>query len=167
MSTVMNDPERVFNELTGEIDYSMLIVTTSAGMQRAGCLVGFATQCSVDPPRYLVCLSENNRTFRVAEHSDALIVHFPGADQSELVELFGAETGDDVDKFAQCSWRPGPLGMPLLDGCPRWFAGAIADRIPLGDHVGFLLAPFAAEKSGNGDSFLFHRARWIDAGHAA
>jgi flavin reductase (DIM6/NTAB) family NADH-FMN oxidoreductase RutF len=161
------DTERIFNELTGEIDYSMLIVTTSAGTQRAGCLVGFGTQCSVDPPRYLVCLSEKNRTFCVAAHSEALIVHYPRADQTELVELFGGETGDDVDKFARCSWREGPMGMPVLDGCPRWFAGAIVDRIPLGDHIGFLLAPFAAEKGGEADSFPFHRARRIDAGHDA
>ena len=162
----MDDTERVFNELTGEIDYSMLIVTTSAGTERAGCLVGFATQCSVDPPRYLVCLSEKNRTLRVADRSDALIVHYPGADQAELVELFGGETGDDIDKFARCRWHEGPMGLPLLDDCPRWFAGAITDRIPLGDHVGFLLAPVAARSGGSGDSFLFHRAKWVDPGHA-
>jgi flavin reductase (DIM6/NTAB) family NADH-FMN oxidoreductase RutF len=150
----------------GELDYSMLIVTAAGDGRRAGCLVGFATQCSVDPPRYLVCLSRNNRTFGVAEHSDGLIVHFPGAQQSKLVELFGGETGDEVDKFARCSWHDGPLGMPLLDDCPRWFAGMIEDRIPLGDHVGLVLAPCAAA-SGDGESLLFHRAKRIDPGHAA
>jgi flavin reductase (DIM6/NTAB) family NADH-FMN oxidoreductase RutF len=163
----MDDAEHVFNELTGELDYSMLIVTASAGARRAGCLVGFATQCSVDPPRYLVCLSERNRTFRIAEHSDALIVHYPGADQAALVELFGGETGDDTDKFARCNWHAGPMGMPLLDDCPRWFAGTILNRIPLGDHVGLVLAPFAAARGGGSDSFRFHRARRIDAGHDA
>jgi flavin reductase (DIM6/NTAB) family NADH-FMN oxidoreductase RutF len=156
---------QTFNGLMGELDYPMLIVTTAAQRQRAGCLVGFATQCSVDPPRYLVCLSEKNRTLRIAEHSDALMVHFPAADQTELVELFGSETGDDTDKFARCSWREGPLGMPLLDGCPRWFGGTIMVRIPLGDHTGFVLAPFAAASRGSDGSFPFHRAKGIDPGH--
>ena len=40
----MSDFRGVFDELMGELDYAMLIVTTAAGGQRAGCLVGFATQ---------------------------------------------------------------------------------------------------------------------------
>jgi flavin reductase (DIM6/NTAB) family NADH-FMN oxidoreductase RutF len=163
----MEDAERAFNDLTGELDYSMVIVTTSAGSERAGCLVGFTTQCSVDPPRYLVCLSEKNRTFRVAQSSTAMIVHFPGADKLELVELFGGETGDQIDKFARCNWHEGPMGIPLLDDCPRWFAATILDRVPLGDHVGFVLAPIAASSGGDRGSFLFHRARRLDPGHAA
>ena len=156
---------RTFNELTGEIDYSMLIVTTAAGDERAGCLVGFATQCSIEPPRFLVCLSPENRTLRIGECSEALVVHFPGADAQELVELFGGETGDDVDKFARCRWRHGPRGLPVLDECPKWFAGTILERIPLGDHVGFLLAPFAAESRGDPATFLFHRAKRLESGH--
>jgi flavin reductase (DIM6/NTAB) family NADH-FMN oxidoreductase RutF len=162
----MEDAGQAFNGLMGELDYSMLIVTAAAHGQRAGCLVGFATQCSVDPSRYLVCLSEKNRTLRVATHSDALIVHFPGADQVALVELFGAETGDEVDKFARCSWHEGPRGIPLLEDCQRWFAGTIVDRVPLGDHVGFVLTPFAAAR-GDGGSFLFHRVKGLDSGHTA
>jgi flavin reductase (DIM6/NTAB) family NADH-FMN oxidoreductase RutF len=163
----MVDGDQAFNGLMGELDYSMLIVTTSDDGQRAGCLVGFATQCSVDPPRYLVCLSEKNRTLRVAKHSDALLVHFPGPAQAALVELFGSETGDDTDKFARCSWRDGPLGMPLLDACPRWFAGTIITRIPLGDHIGFVLAPFAVASGAQDATFPFQRAQGIDSGHSA
>jgi flavin reductase (DIM6/NTAB) family NADH-FMN oxidoreductase RutF len=161
----MGDSEQAFNEATGELDYSMLIVTTAADGQQAGCLVGFATQCSVDPPRFLVCLSKNNRTLRVAEGSEALLVHFPGADQVPLAELFGGTTGDDLDKFARCNWHEGPLGLPLLDDCPRWFAGRIVEKLPLGDHVGFVLAPFAAASGGDDSTFMFHRGKQIDPGH--
>jgi flavin reductase (DIM6/NTAB) family NADH-FMN oxidoreductase RutF len=41
----------------------MLIVTAEADGQRAGGLVGFATHCSIDPPRFLLCLSRRNRTY--------------------------------------------------------------------------------------------------------
>ena len=53
----MSDPHRTFNALASELDYPMFVVTTAAGGAPAGCLVGFATQCSIDPPRFLVCLS--------------------------------------------------------------------------------------------------------------
>jgi flavin reductase (DIM6/NTAB) family NADH-FMN oxidoreductase RutF len=159
--------ERIFGELAGDIDYSMFIVTTAADDELAGCLVGFATQCSIQPPRFLVCLSDKNRTFRVAERADALIVHFVGAGADALVELFGSATGDDTDKFARCRWHPGPLGMPLLDECPRWFAGRILDRTPVGDHVGFLLDPFDARRAEPDAPFLFHRAKRLEPGHPA
>jgi flavin reductase (DIM6/NTAB) family NADH-FMN oxidoreductase RutF len=162
----MDDTEQTFNELVAETDYAMLIVTAAAEGQRAGCLVGFATQCSVDPPRFLVFLSEKNRTLRVADRSDALLVHFVPATATSLVELFGAQTGDDVDKFAECSWKPGPRDLPVLQEAPRWFAGAILERFTVGDHVGFLLEPFAAENGGDAAPFLFHRTKRLEPGHA-
>ena len=58
-----------FLDLTGELDFSMLVVTAFDGRERAGCLVGFSTQCSIDPPRYLVCISTANHTARVAAGS--------------------------------------------------------------------------------------------------
>lgn len=51
-----------FDTLIGSLDYPMFIVTTAAGDDVAGCLVGFATQTSIDPPLVLVCLSRANRT---------------------------------------------------------------------------------------------------------
>ena len=49
--------ESTFNSLVGDLDYPMFIVTVCAGGERAGCLIGFATQASIDPSRFLVCLS--------------------------------------------------------------------------------------------------------------
>ena len=63
------------HELVSELDYPMFIVTCADARERAGCLVGFATQCSIDPPRFLICLSDKNRTYRVARGTDVLVVH--------------------------------------------------------------------------------------------
>src|SRR3954447_16234518 len=103
----------------------MFIVTASAADERAGCLVGFATQCSIDPLRFLVCLSDKNHTFGVAQGAEVLGVHVVPEGADALAELFGSQTGDAVDKFEQCSWRPGPGGAPILDDCGNWFAGRI------------------------------------------
>jgi flavin reductase (DIM6/NTAB) family NADH-FMN oxidoreductase RutF len=151
----------------GELDYPMLIVTTSVGDERAGCLVGFATQCSIDPERFLVCISQSNRTFEVACASEALIVHFPTEQMHELVALFGSQTGDELDKFERCPWRPGPRGLPVLDDCPRWFAGEVCGRLALGDHHGFLLQPFDARRECGGSGYPFQRAKRLAPGHEA
>ena len=151
----------------GELDYSMFIVTARVGETRAGCLVGFAAQTSIDPPRFLACLSRKNRTYRVACEADVLAVHFVPADAEALAQLFGGRSGDDVDKFAACAWHEGPSGLPILDACANWFAGRVLERLDLGDHVGFLLEPVAAVKGHSGRPFEFHRAKRIEAGHPA
>ena len=47
-----------FERLVGQLDYPMFIVTTQVEGRRAGCLVGFASQFSIDPPRFLIGLSK-------------------------------------------------------------------------------------------------------------
>lgn len=163
----MSTPAETFTTITGELDYFMLVVTTAAGGERSGCLVGFSTQCSIDPPRFLVCLSDKNHTTRVAAGADALAVHFLPDTAGHLAELFGSETQDRIDKFAHCRWHPGPAGLPILDECGRWFAGRILDRRAVGDHIAFLLDPFAAERADGEDTFAFHRAKRLEPGHEA
>src|SRR3954466_14835808 len=147
----------------------MFVVTTATGGTRAGCLVGFAAQGSIDPPRFVVGISDKNRTYRVLKGAQALAVHLVPEDAGEIVQLFGGETGDDTDKFARCSWRVGPEGLPLLDDCPSWFAGHILERVRLGDHIGHLIEPFDAADPPDAPRawFPFSRAKEIDPGHEA
>ena len=163
----MTSARATFDELVSDLDYPMFIVTTAAAGDRAGCLVGFATQCSIDPPRFLVCISNKNRTFRVGSRAELVVVHFVPHHATGLAELFGGETGDRLDKFARCEWQPGPQGIPVLEACANWFAGRILERVELGDHVGFLLEPVAGQKDESEDEFSFHRAKRIEAGHEA
>lgn len=156
---------RHVHELVSELDYPMFIVTAANGRERAGCLVGFATQCSIDPPRFLVCLSDKNRTYRVACEAELLVVHLVPADADPLAQLFGSQTGDDVDKFARCAWHEGPGGTPILDGCGNWFAGRILERVPAGDHVAFLVDPIEAQSERAEQPFTFHRAKRFEPGH--
>jgi flavin reductase (DIM6/NTAB) family NADH-FMN oxidoreductase RutF len=156
---------REFGAIVAGLDYPMLIVTTAAAGERSGCLVGFATQASIHPPRMLVGTSRANRTYRVAREARALAAHFPTEDQVALAELFGAETGDEVDKLARCDWHEGPERMPILDACPSWAVGRIADRVDMGDHVGFVLDVVAARDGAPGPRLSFQRVRHLEAGH--
>jgi flavin reductase (DIM6/NTAB) family NADH-FMN oxidoreductase RutF len=156
-----------FDELAARLDYPMFVVTAYDGTERGGCLVGFTTQCSIDPVRFLVCLSDKNHTFRVARGATTLAVHLFDGTQRPTVDLFGSETGDEVDKLARVSWRPGPDGVPVLDGAMAWFAGRIVDRVPFGDHVGHVLEPFDGEVRGAVAPVTFQAVRDLDPGHPA
>ncbi|NGP05554.1 flavin reductase [Rhodococcus sp. 14C212] len=163
----MTTAHEVFRSIVGRLDQPVFVVTTRVLEERTGCLVGFATQVSIDPPRFLVGLSISNRTFRVAAAAEHLVVHVLGRDQLPLARLFGGETGDEVDKFSRCAWHDGPHGLPVLDGVPAWFSGRVVGRAALGDHVGFLLDPDGGECHGELNDVIRHGdVRDLDAGHA-
>lgn len=127
-------------EVFGHFDPPVLVVTAASGEEHSGCLVGFATQCSILPPRLLVCLSVVNHTARVAAMASSLGVHVLGSGQRVIASIFGEETGDATDKLAQVQWHVGSTGAPLLSECAAWCEGIVLERVPLGDHVGYLLA---------------------------
>ena len=158
--------DKIFGDLLSSLNYPLFIVTAAAGERREGCVIGFATQTSVDPGRFLACLSRENRTYRIARHAEALAVHFAPRDDEQLVELFGGETGDEIDKFARCEWHQGPHATPILAGCPSWFVGVILSRHDLGDHMGCLLEPIEA-RCEPGELLYFQDVKDIDPGHEA
>jgi flavin reductase (DIM6/NTAB) family NADH-FMN oxidoreductase RutF len=159
--------DSAFDQLVSEVDYPLFVVTAAADGEQAGCLVGFATQASIDPPRLLIMISTANRTWKVARRASHLAVHYLGEDNRDLAALFGEESGDWKDKFTECAWSPGPGGAPLLSGVRGWVAGKVVDRLDGGDHVGHLID---VEEAGLGASMplLTHRSLGeISPGHPA
>ena len=157
-----------FEKLVSMLDYPMFVVTTSTGDQRAGCLVGFCSQVSIRPPRFLVGLSVRNHTYRVAQHATHLAVHLVPRRHRELARVFGSETGDRVDKFARCAWRTGPHGLPILDDAAGWFVGEVLSRYDLGDHAGYLLSPADGSAPDEFEQLVtFADVRDLEPGHEA
>lgn len=158
-----------FERVVAQLDYPMYLVTTRVGDERAGCLVGFSSQVSIHPPRYLVGLSERNHTYRVAARGAThLAVHLLGKEHRDLARLFGGETGDRMDKFSHCRWWDGPEGLPILADAAGWFTGRILDRFDLGDHVGHLIEPVAGAAPENfGDLVTLVDVKDLEPGHEA
>ena len=156
-------------KLVAELEYPMYVVTAAAQGERSGCLVGFGTQTSIHPERFLACISRKNHTLLVASAAELLAVHFLSDEprERELAELFGSETGDEVDKFERVPWHAGPGRVPLLDEIPNRMVGRVLERLDLGDHVGFLLEPIDVEKAGGFDELGFHETKGIEPGHPA
>jgi flavin reductase (DIM6/NTAB) family NADH-FMN oxidoreductase RutF len=159
----------VLANLVAELEYPMYVVTATARGDRAGCLVGFGTQTSIHPERFLACISRKNHTLPVATAAELLAVHFLGDEpgERELAELFGGETGDEVDKFERVAWHEGPGGVPLLDEVPNRMVGRVLERLDLGDHVGFLLEPIEVEKGDGIHELGFQETKGIEPGHPA
>jgi flavin reductase (DIM6/NTAB) family NADH-FMN oxidoreductase RutF len=153
-----------FERLVATLDYPVYVVTTSVKTELSGCLIGFATQCSIHPPRFLACISKKNHTLELARRAATLAVHVIEEKDRGIAELFGGETGDEVDKFARVRWHL-VNGVPILDACERWFTGSALQQIDFGDHVGFLLEPIDTAQHAASEQLTFQRARDIEPGH--
>lgn len=165
---VVGDGGAAFERAVAKLDYPMLIATTCADGELSGCLVGFATQVSMDPARFLVCISNENHTFRVAANASHLAVHYIAAHRMALARLFGEQTGDEIDKFACCEWALSSDDVPVLADAEYWFTGPIIDRMSLGDHTGFVIEPDCGGASERSVELLSARSvRDFEPGHGA
>jgi len=125
--------------ITSAADYPLYVVTASSDDGISGCLAGFVTQSSIEPVRFVICVSKVNHTFVVAERSKGLALHLLGSDQKDMASLFGETTGDVTDKFDRVTWSAGITGAPILAECTAWIEGSIFNRFSAGDHEAFLV----------------------------
>lgn len=155
-----------FGRLAASLDAPLLVVTTAVDGERAGCLVGFHSQSSIDPERYCVWLSKANHTYRVALRATHLGVHFLTSTDYALAQRFGTLTGDDVDKFDGLAVDNGPAGIPVLRNCPNWF---VARRTALldegGDHVCVASEPISSRSAGRFEPLRLAQVSDLQPGH--
>lgn len=124
------------DDLMGSVDSPLIVVTTSAEGERAGCLIGFHSQGSIDPEHYCFWLSKANHTYRVALRADHFAVHFLTTADHGLARHFGSRSGSEADKFTGLDLTVTEDGVPLLADLPnRLLVERIAMLDDGGDHV--------------------------------
>jgi flavin reductase (DIM6/NTAB) family NADH-FMN oxidoreductase RutF len=155
-----------FSEILRSQDRALVVVTTATPAERAGCLVGFHTQSSMDPGRFCVWLSKANHTYRVALRATHLAVHFLTSADLDVAAHFGTLTGDSSDKFAEFPTAAGAGGAPVLQDWPRWL---VARRIALldegGDHVCVITEPLTVHGAGPFEPLRLSQAEHLTPGH--
>ena len=158
---------RPFDAIVRSIDASMTVVTASMSGQDAGCLIGFHSQCSIRPERWVAWVSPANRSFPVITGANRVAIHFLGDDQHDLAVLFGSETGDEVDKFAHCDVNRSS-GPPVITRCANVM---VADRVALlddgGDHAGVVVEPVEVRAEASFVPLRLASVDDLDPGHEA
>ena len=155
-----------FGTLMASIDPPLIVVTTAAEDERAGCLVGFHVQSSIDPEHYCVWLSKANHTYRVGLRARHFAVHFLTAEDLELAERFGTVSGEDTDKFEGLDVELDEHGVPLLTACPNRLS---LERIALldegSDHVCLTNRVTSSHTGGRFEPLRVSSASHLDPGH--
>jgi flavin reductase (DIM6/NTAB) family NADH-FMN oxidoreductase RutF len=116
---VIDVSDDAFDALMTSVDPPLIVVTTAAEGERAGCLVGFHAQSSITPHHYCLWLSKANHTYVVGLRATHFGVHFLTTDDFTLAERFGTLSGEDTDKFAGLEMELDPHGIPDLTACPN------------------------------------------------
>ncbi|GIF62819.1 flavin-dependent reductase [Asanoa ishikariensis] len=126
----------------------------------AGRPVGFTatsfTSVSLRPPLFSFCQDRGSSSWPAVTAAPHVAVHLLGADQADLARVFATR---GADRFAPTGWRPGPFGLPVLDGVLAWLVGRVTHRIAAGDHTIVLAEPVAAD-CGDGSPLLYHDGRY-------
>ena len=108
-----------FATLMAAADPALIVLTTAAENDWAGCLVGFHAQSSITPQHYCVWLSKANHTYRVSLRASHFAVHFLTEQDFTVAQRFGTLSSEHTDKFAGIDVDLDKHGVPLLRGCPN------------------------------------------------
>lgn len=138
-----------FDQLMMSADPAMVVVTTVAEGEPAGCLVGFHAQSSIAPEQYCLWLSKANHTFRTGLRATHMAIHFLAKSDLAVAEWFGTRTGESADKFTEFGVDTGDHGLPLIRDCPRRM---LVERLAIlddgGDHACFTTRVLSASTDG-------------------
>jgi len=157
-----------FGTLMASVDPPLIVITTAAEDERAGCLVGFHSQSSIDPQHYCVWLSKANHTYRVGLRAKHFAVHFLTTEDLEIAERFGTVSGEDTDKFEGLDFDLDEHGVPLLRACPNRMALEQLALLDDGsDHVCLTATVTSAHTDGSFVPLRVSNADHLDPGHDA
>lgn len=167
-----------FGRLMASADPAMIVVTTVAENEPAGCLVGFHAQSSISAEHYCLWLSKANHTYRTGLRATHFAVHFLTEADLAVAEWFGTRTGETTDKFNSDKFAgrgadgrvtdTDEHGLPLLRDCSNRM---VVERIAMlddgGDHACFTTRVLSAHSEGPFAPLRLSDVAHLDAGRSS
>ncbi len=122
-----------FRQVLGHFPTGVTIITGMSGATPHGVTIGSFTSVSLDPPLVGFLPMDSSISWKAIRESGRFCVNVLGADQGELCWKF-AKPPEDA-RFEGVSWRPSPLGSPIIEGAIAWIDCAIEAIHEMGDHL--------------------------------
>ncbi|MDQ2797728.1 MAG: flavin reductase family protein, partial [Actinomycetota bacterium] len=122
----------LFRETLGHYPTGVAVVTVaSPGGGLDGMVVGTFCSVSLDPPLIAFFPAITSGSFERIRHSPTFCVNVLASTEEALCRRIA--TGG-MGRFEGVSWRPAPLGSPILEGAVSWIECTYEDVRKTGDH---------------------------------
>ncbi|MFE1169196.1 flavin reductase family protein [Nocardiopsis sp. NPDC058789] len=110
----------------------VVVITASVGGRPVGLTATSFTSVSLDPPLVSFYVADTSTTWPTLRRAGEFGVQLLSEEQADVAARFASR---DVDRFAPpTAWRPGPDGVPLLDGAVAHLVCTRFDTRLIGDH---------------------------------
>jgi flavin reductase (DIM6/NTAB) family NADH-FMN oxidoreductase RutF len=130
----------------------------AAGLPAAGFTATSFTSVSLQPPLVSFCLDRGSSSWPTVSRAGYVAVHLLAEQQQDVARTFAIS---GIDRFAaHTGWRPGPHGVPLLDGVLTWLLCRVVDRLTAGDHAIVLAEPLGGGHGDDQAPLLYHQGRY-------
>ncbi|WP_250007313.1 flavin reductase family protein [Actinoplanes sp. M2I2] len=144
-----------------------VVVITAPGEPPAGFTATSFTSVSLDPPLVSFCLAHTASAWPAVEAAGVVAVHVLTQEQEQVARTFSTK---NIDRFAtHGTWRPGPGGVPLLDGVLARIVCRVVQRVEAGDHTIVLAAPETGwhHEDSSVTPLVYHDGHYAHLRHAA
>ena len=143
-----------------------VVVITAPGQPPAGFTATSFTSVSLDPPLVSFCLARSSSAWPAVEAAETIAVHVLTQGQEQVARTFATR---GIDRFAaHGAWRPGPGGVPLLDGVLARMVCRVQQRVEAGDHTIVLASPEIGEHHAEEAiaPLVYHAGRYAELQHS-
>ena len=144
-----------------------VVVITAPGEPPAGFTATSFTSVSLDPPLVSFCLAHSASAWKAVQTAEVVAVHVLTEGQEQVARTFSTR---GIDRFAtHGAWRPGPDGVPLLDGVLATIVCRVFQRVEAGDHTIVLATPELGDHHADATvaPLVYHAGSYVHLGKTA
>lgn len=150
----------LFRQLLGCFPTGVAVITTRApDGQPAGLTCNSFSSVSLEPPLVLFSLRKASRLLDTFMEAGGFAINILSERQDALSGHFASSRIEN--KFEGVAWRPGSLGMPLIDECLASFECSVFARHEAGDHVIFIGEVKHLGASGADRALVFYKGAYM------
>lgn len=123
-----------------KITYGLYIISSKYKEKQSGYISNTVFQVTAEPKQFAICCSKNNFTAELIKKRKAFSISVLNKEvESDIIGLFGYNSGKDVNKFENVNYITGKTGVPIVtDDTLAWFECEVVQTYDVGSHLLFI-----------------------------
>ncbi|MDY3551569.1 flavin reductase family protein [Gemmata sp. JC717] len=121
---------RLFRHLTNGV----YVIGVVDGEHCNAFTAAWVMQVSFQPLLLALSVNPGHHSYPLLRTGRAFAVSVLSSDQLDLARHFGTQSGRDIDKLAEVTWRAGATGAPILTAAAAYFDCQVVGDTEAGDH---------------------------------